>query len=107
MELRIRTDGRSLRRGLDFVMPYLLGEKEWPHEQIEEMYVSPTDTGLFLHGRPALRRADDTCACSTKELREAAEIPIRAAAVSRRSDSSTRRDTQICFAIVDDGKYGS
>jgi hypothetical protein len=40
-------DGRSLRRGLDFVLPYLLGEKEWPHEQIEEMSVSPSDTGLF------------------------------------------------------------
>jgi hypothetical protein len=41
-------DGRSLRRGLDFVLPYLMGEKEWPHEQIEEMYVSPADLGLFL-----------------------------------------------------------
>ena len=41
-------DGRSLRRGLDFVTPYLVGEKQWPHEQIEEMYVSPTDTGLFF-----------------------------------------------------------
>ncbi|MEX0611555.1 MAG: alginate lyase family protein, partial [Pirellulales bacterium] len=40
-------DGRSLRRGLEFVVPYLLGEKEWPHEQIEEMSVSPTDMGLF------------------------------------------------------------
>jgi hypothetical protein len=41
-------DGRSIRRGLNFVMPYLLGEKEWPHEQIEDMSVSPSDTGLFL-----------------------------------------------------------
>jgi Alginate lyase len=41
-------DGRSLRRGLDFVLPYLLGEKQWPHEQIEDMYVSPADMGLFL-----------------------------------------------------------
>jgi len=40
-------DGRSLRRGLDFVLPYLLREKEWPHKQIEEMSVSPSDTGLF------------------------------------------------------------
>jgi hypothetical protein len=50
-------DGRSLRRGLDFVLPYLLGEKEWPHEQIEEMYVSAADTGLFLL---AARRYDDS-----------------------------------------------
>jgi hypothetical protein len=49
-------DGRSLRRGLDFVVPYLLGEKEWPHEQIEEMYVSPADTGLFFL---AARRYDE------------------------------------------------
>lgn len=40
-------DGRSLRRGLDFVLPYLTGEKEWPHEQIEEMSISPADMGLF------------------------------------------------------------
>jgi hypothetical protein len=41
-------DGRSLPRGLDFVVPYLLREKEWPHEQIEEMVVSPADTGMFF-----------------------------------------------------------
>ena len=40
-------DGRSIRRGLDFVLPYLLGHKEWPYEQIEEMSVSPSDMGLF------------------------------------------------------------
>jgi hypothetical protein len=49
-------DGRSLRRGLDFVMPYLLGEKQWPHEQIEDMYVSPADMGLFFL---AARRYDE------------------------------------------------
>jgi hypothetical protein len=49
-------DGRSLRRGLDFVMPYLLGDKEWSHEQIEEMSVSPTDMGLFYL---AARRYDE------------------------------------------------
>jgi hypothetical protein len=62
-------DGRSLRRGLDFVLPYLLGEKEWPHEQIEEMYVSPADTGLFFlaakrYGDSEYLRAVD------KELRD-------------------------------------
>lgn len=40
-------DGRSLRRGLDFVLPYITGQKEWPHKQIEEMSVSPADGGLF------------------------------------------------------------
>jgi len=40
-------DGRSLRRGLDFVTPALLGDVEWKHEQIDEMKVSPSDTGLF------------------------------------------------------------
>jgi hypothetical protein len=41
-------DGRSLRRGLDFVLPYMTGQKEWPHKQIEEMSVSPSDVGLFF-----------------------------------------------------------
>ncbi|HJQ81863.1 MAG TPA: alginate lyase family protein [Lacipirellulaceae bacterium] len=40
-------DERSLRRGLDFVLPYLSGEKEWPHEQIDEVDVSPSEMGLF------------------------------------------------------------
>jgi hypothetical protein len=57
-------DGRSLRRGLDFVMPYLIGEKKWPHEQIEEMEVSPSDMGLFYlaaarYGEPKYRSALD------------------------------------------------
>jgi hypothetical protein len=57
-------DGRSLRRGLDFVMPYLTGEKKWPHEQIEEMEVSPSDMGLFYlaaarYGEPKYRSALD------------------------------------------------
>jgi hypothetical protein len=29
------------------VFPYIAGEKEWPHEQIEEFDVSPNDMGLF------------------------------------------------------------
>lgn len=40
-------DGRSIRRGLDFVTPALTGDVEWKHEQIDEMKVSPSDTGLF------------------------------------------------------------
>jgi len=55
-------DGRSIRRALDFVLPYLQGEKEWPHEQIEEMSVSPSDMGLFYlaaarYREPRIRRA--------------------------------------------------
>jgi hypothetical protein len=41
-------DGRSMRRGLDFVLPYMTGQKEWPHQQIDEMSVSPADVGLFF-----------------------------------------------------------
>jgi hypothetical protein len=40
-------DGRSMRRALDFMMPYLAGEKEWPHEQIDEIDVGASDRGLF------------------------------------------------------------
>jgi hypothetical protein len=36
-----------MRRGLDFVLPYMTGQKEWPHKQIEEFSVSPSDIGLF------------------------------------------------------------
>ena len=41
-------DGRSLRRGLDYVLPYMTGQKEWPYKQIDEMSVSPSDVGLFF-----------------------------------------------------------
>jgi len=41
-------DGRGIRRGLDYIKPYLLGEKSWPHEQIIEFSVSPSDMGLFF-----------------------------------------------------------
>ncbi len=40
-------DGRSLRRGLDFVLPYITKEKAWPYKQIDELSISPTDVGLF------------------------------------------------------------
>jgi hypothetical protein len=62
-------DGRSLRRGLDFVLPYLTGQKEWPHKQIEEMSVSPSDVGLFFM---AARRYRDTKYLSVidRELRD-------------------------------------
>jgi hypothetical protein len=29
-------DGRSLRKALDFLAPYVLGEKKWPYKQIDE-----------------------------------------------------------------------
>jgi Alginate lyase len=41
-------DGRSIRRALDHVTPYLLRAKKWPHEQIAEMSISPSDAGLFF-----------------------------------------------------------
>ena len=57
-------DGRSLRRALDFVMPYLAGEKEWPHEQIEEIDIGASDMGLFYlaaarYGAPKYRQVLD------------------------------------------------
>jgi hypothetical protein len=41
-------DGRSIRRALDYLAPYLLGEKQWQHEQIAEMSISPSDAGMFF-----------------------------------------------------------
>lgn len=29
-------DGRSVRRSLEFMVPYMVGEKEWPHKQIDK-----------------------------------------------------------------------
>lgn len=34
------SDGKSLRLGLDFLMPYALGEKEWTHQQIHDVKMS-------------------------------------------------------------------
>jgi hypothetical protein len=55
-------DGRSLRRALDFLTPYLLREQEWKHEQIEDLKYSPGDGGLFYmaatrYGEPRYLRA--------------------------------------------------
>ena len=33
-------DGRSVRRGLDWLIPFHMGEREWPYQQITE-YVEP------------------------------------------------------------------
>ncbi len=41
------SDGRSIRRALDFVTPYVAGKQKWKHEQIEKLNISPTDMGLF------------------------------------------------------------
>jgi hypothetical protein len=40
-------DGRSLRRALDFVTPYLAGDKKWPNQQIEQIDIGTSDMGLF------------------------------------------------------------
>jgi len=42
-------DGRSIRRALEYLMPFALGEKKWPHQQLGEW--SPQN--LF----PVMRRA--------------------------------------------------
>ena len=40
-------DGRSIRRALDNVAPYLNGEQEWEHQQIDKVNTSPADLALF------------------------------------------------------------
>jgi hypothetical protein len=57
-------DGRSLRQALDFVLPYLAGEKEWPHEQIDEIDIGTSDMGVFYlaadrYGQPKYREVLD------------------------------------------------
>jgi hypothetical protein len=51
-------DGRSIRRALDFIFPYMTGEKKWPYEQIEEMDVSPSDMGLFYLAASRYQKPD-------------------------------------------------
>lgn len=57
-------DGRSIRLALDYIMPYLLEEKKWPYQQIQDMSISPNDMGLFYmaaarYSEPQYRRALD------------------------------------------------
>jgi hypothetical protein len=40
-------DSRSIRKALDFLQPYLLHKKPWPHEQISKLSIAPSDLGLF------------------------------------------------------------
>jgi hypothetical protein len=40
-------DGRSIRKALDYLQPYLLHKKPWPHEQIGKLSIAPSDLGLF------------------------------------------------------------
>ena len=64
-------DGRSMRRGLDFVTPYLTGEQSWEHEQIDEMKVSPSDTGLFYMAASRYREPKYVAALKEDERRPA------------------------------------
>jgi hypothetical protein len=41
------SDGRSIHKALDYLEPYLLHKKPWPHEQIGKLSISPSDLGLF------------------------------------------------------------
>ena len=74
-------DGRSLRRALDFVMPYLAGEKEWPHEQIEEIDIGASDRGLFYLAAARYGGAEVSAGSGQVE-RSPGKIRIRASTVS-------------------------
>lgn len=30
----VSQDGRSIRKAVEYLIPFMLGEKEWPHKQI-------------------------------------------------------------------------
>ena len=40
-------DGRSMRKALDFLLPYALEEKKWPYKQISEMHPGDLAEALF------------------------------------------------------------
>lgn len=55
-------EGRAIRQGLDFLLPFALGEKEWTHEQIVEMRLSAVADDLLplairAYGDPRYREA--------------------------------------------------
>jgi len=39
-------DGRSLRAGVDYLVPFATGEQRWPHQQITEFHPSALQTAL-------------------------------------------------------------
>jgi len=41
-------DGRSIRKALDYLVPYVSGEKKWPYEQISEYKVSEISPLLMV-----------------------------------------------------------
>jgi len=54
----VTDDGRSIRRGYDFALPYLAGEQEWPYKQISpsekkhDMYVQSLRRSSIAYGDP-------------------------------------------------------
>ena len=52
--------GSSLRRAIDWLLPFALGEVHWPYKEIHQ----PTWTGLA----PVLRRASKACDNKTYEV---------------------------------------
>jgi hypothetical protein len=47
-------DGRCIRRALDFLIPFALGEKQWPYRQIEP--IKGTDlAGILLQAASAYK----------------------------------------------------
>jgi hypothetical protein len=58
-------DGRSVRRALDFLIPYALGENQWPYKQIEP--IKGTDlAGILLQAASAYK--DEAYAADAKRL---------------------------------------
>jgi Alginate lyase len=66
------SDGRSIRNALDYLLPYLLHKKPWPHEQIGKVSIAPSDLGLFyiaaarLHEPMLLQVLDELDRTDTK-----------------------------------------
>jgi hypothetical protein len=59
------SDGRSIRRALDFLVPYALGEKTWPYQQIEPINKADL-AGPLLEAASVFK--DSTYASDAKRL---------------------------------------
>ncbi len=65
-------DGASVRRALDWALPYMTGEKEWPYKQIAEprhhMYYQTLRVAARVYDEPRYERAIDDLRDLPKDL---------------------------------------
>ncbi|WP_282941323.1 alginate lyase family protein [Paenibacillus sp. RC67] len=64
-------DGRSIEKGMDYLLPYLISEERWPYEQIKPM---KTGWGLELISAAAMIYPKESYLSTVRELRLRGEL---------------------------------